>query len=71
MLAGSEQDPQRLAGLAGARLGRVGHREGLTCGADRVQGIGFAGAAVAAPGPVGLKDMLASSSQGTGQPGAV
>jgi len=45
--------------------------EGLACGADRVQGIGFAAAAAAAPGPAGLKDMLASSSQGTGQPGAV
>jgi hypothetical protein len=49
----------------------LGTGEGLTCGADRVQGIGFAAAAAAAPGPVGLKDMLASGSQGTGQASAV
>jgi hypothetical protein len=68
---GGEQDPQRLAGVAGAWLGGVGGGQGLAGGADGIQLVGLAAAAASLLRPVGLDDQVPGGGQSAGQARAV
>jgi hypothetical protein len=68
---GGEQDPQRLAGVAGAWLGGVGGGQGLAGGADGIQLVGLAAAAACLLRPVGLDDQVPGGGQSAGQARAV
>ena len=66
-----QQDPQRFAGLPGARQSGMGAGQRLAGGADGVQLIGFAAPAAGALGPVRLDHRVPGRGEGGGQAGAV
>ena len=68
---GGEQDPKCLAGVTGARTGRIRAGQGLAGGAHRVQLIGLAAVAAGALRAVGLDDQVpAIRGASSGRPGA-
>ena len=71
VLAGGQQDPQGLAGLAGARPGVAGGGQGLAGGANGVQFVGLAATAAGPPGPVSLDDQVPGAGERAGQARAV
>jgi hypothetical protein len=71
VLAGGQQDPQGLAGIAGTRPGVVGGGQGLACGAHGVQLVGLAATAPGPPGPVNLDDQVPGAGESSGQARAV
>jgi len=72
MLAGHQQDPQRLAVTVAAGLGVVGGGQDGTGGQARIGRIGLATRATAHPfGSAGFHHVLPAGQQHAQQPGAV